>query len=227
MPYKKKRSTAAARRIQRAWRRKRYRKRRIARAVVNKTGITGKAGTHLVRQKVYDTYQIPAGGIPFYLNKTFQLSDLPQYTTFTRLYDEYCIYAVSHKIILNSNTAIDINQNLQLGYVLNERDASAFPATWSEFMERAAVKIKSLYPSGRNACQATMYIKPRPLTQLYESTTSTGYKINNRKVWCDMGDPTVPHYGLLYGFNNGIETLNYPIDVTVITTYYLGFKGLQ
>ncbi len=211
------------------WRKKRYRRRRIAKAIKLKTGITGKSGMHLVRQKVYRTYTIPASGVtplPFWRNVTFALNDLPQANSFRALYDQYCIFAVGTKIILNSNTSSTTNQNLQIGYVLNERDGDNNPADWTTFCERAGVKIKNLYPSGNNACQATMYVKPRPLTQMYESPASTGYKINFKKCWIDMRDPSVPHYGLLYGFNNGQQTLNAPVNVTVITTYYMGFRGL-
>ncbi len=227
MPYR--RRNMAARRIQRKWRGRRRRKARIRKAIVRKTGITGKAGIHMVKQKVYSTYDIPATGttpLPHWVNRTFTLSDLPQAAYFRQLYDEYCIFAVSTKIILNSNTDPTTNQNLQLGYTLIDKDGAANPVDWPAFMERASVKVKNLYPSGNNACQATMYLKPRPLTQLYESAASTGYALNRRKVWVDMADPTVPHYGLLYGFNNGQEILNAPVKVTVITTYYMGFKGL-
>ena len=229
MPFYRRKRVRAARRIQRRWRFRRNRKARINRAIVRKTGITGKAGMHLVKQKVYSTYDIPATGttpLPHWVNRTFTLSDLPQANSFRQLYDEYCIFGVSTKIILNSNTAIGTNQNLQIGYTLIDKDGASTPVDWSSFMERASVKIKNLYPSGNNACQATMYLKPRPLTQLYESVGSTGYALNRKKTWIDMGDPNVPHYGLLYGFNNGQETLNSPVKVTVITTYYVGFKGL-
>lgn len=229
MPFRYRRNNAA-RRIQRKWRNKRRRKARISKAIIKKTGITGKAGCHMVKQKVYSTFDIPATGttpLPHWVNRTFALADLPQAVSFRALYDQYCIFAVSTKIILNSNTDPTTNQNLQIGYVLNEKDGAGTPVDWTQFCERSAVKIKNLYPSGNNACQATMYLKPRPLTQLYESVGSTGYAVNTKKVWIDMGDPAVPHYGLLYGFNNGQETLNAPVKVTVITTYYVGFKGLQ
>lgn len=228
MPFRYRRRNAA-RRIQRKWRGRRRKRARIGRAIVRKTGITGKAGIHMVKQKVYSTFEIPASStnpLPFWKNITFQLTDIPQATSFRALYDQFCIFAVSTKIILNSNTSSTTNQNLQLGYVLNDRDGANTPVDWPQFMERAAVKIKNLYPSGNNACQATMYTKPRPLTQLYESPTSTGYKVNNKKCWIDMSDANVPHYGLLYGFNNGQEVLNAPINCTTITTYYIGFKGL-
>lgn len=194
------------------------------------TGITGKGGVHMVRQKVYSSYVIPATATnpgPFFVKKNFTLLDIPQAATFRQLYDEYKINAVSTKIILNSNTAIDVNQNLQLGYVLNDKDDSATPLDWNQFMERAGTKIRSLYPSGPNACSATMYLKPTPLTVLYESVASSGYALMRKAPFVDMGDPSVPHYGLLYGFNNGQETRNSPINVTLITTYYISFKGLK
>lgn len=227
MPFRKK--SYYAKKIQRKWRRKRFRKRRIAKAIVNKTGMTGKAGIHMVKQKSYSTFTIPASGttpLPHWVNRTFALADLPQATAFRQLYDEYCIFAVSTKIILNSNTEPSTNQNLQIGYTLTDKDGTGTPVDWDAFIERASVKIKNLYPSGNNACQAVMYLKPRPLTQLYESVGSTGYAVNRKKVWVDMSDPNVPHYGLLYGFNNGQGVLNAPVQCTVITTYYMGFRGL-
>ncbi len=230
MPFRYRRRRRAARRIQRFFRKRRGRKARISKAIINKTGMTGKAGVHMVKQKTYSTFVIPASGttpLPHWVNRTFALTDIPQATSFRALYDQYCIFAVSTKIILNSNTEPGTNQNLQIGYVLNDKDGTGTPVNWNQFMERSAVKIKNLYPSGNNACQATMYTKPRPLTQLYETVGSTGYAINNRKVWIDMSDANVPHYGLLYGFNNGQEILNNPVNCTVITTYYIGFKGLQ
>lgn len=217
----------------RAWRKKRWnrrnKKRRIAKAIVRKTGITGKAGCHLVKQKVYSTFTIPASGVtplPFYVNRTFTLADLPQASSFRQLYDQYCIFATSTKYILNSNTDPTTNQNMQVAYTTIDNDGSPNPPDWPAFMERASVKVKNLSPHSPNGCSVSIYQKPKPLTHLYESVSTTGYAVNTKKVWVDMSDPAVPHYGLLAGFNNGQETLNAEVKVTAITTYYMGFKGL-
>ncbi len=190
----------------------------------------GTSGTHMVKQKVYGTFTIPATATnpgAFFVRKSFTLADLPQALSFRQLYDQYRINAVSTKIILNSSTDPATNQNLQLGYVLNDRDDAATPVDWTAFMQRSAVKIKNLYPSGNNACQATMYMKPTPLVQLYESAVGTAYSLPKKAPWIDMGDPNCPHFGLLYGFNNGAEVRNAPTSVTLITTYYVSFKGMQ
>lgn len=214
-------------RKKRTYRKRPYRKRKTR---ISRFGIGGTPGVHMVRQKVYSTFTIPntatAPG-PFFVRRSFNLGELPQALSFRQLYDQYRINAVNTKILLNSNTDPTTNQNLQLGYVLNERDDAATPIDWTQFMERAAVRIKNLYPSGNGACQASMYVKPTPLTQIYESVAGTGYAVMRKAPWIDMGDPLVPHYGLLYGFNNGQETRNNEIKVTLITTYYMAFKGLQ
>jgi len=206
------------------------RRRRKRRVNTYGTGISGKGGVHLVRQKVYSTFTIPPTATnpgPYFVKTNFALKDLPQALSFRQLYDEYKINAVNVKIILNSNTSDTSNQNLQIGYVLNDKDDAATPLDWNSFLERAACKIKNLFPSGNRACEANMYLKPTPLTQLYESIGSTGYALMRKSPFVDMGDPTVPHYGLLYGFNNGQEVRNGETNVTVCTTYYMSFKGLK
>lgn len=193
------------------------------------TGISGRAGTHLVRQKVYSTFIIPATATapgPYFVKKNFSLSEIPQANTFRTLYDEYKINAVNTQVMLNAPTVNDGTQNLQLGYVLNDKDDAVTPVDWTAFMERAAVKVKNLYITAGRA-QHSMYIKPTPLQVLYESVASSGYALMKRAPFVDMGDPTVPHYGLLYGFNNGAEIRPTPIQVTLVTTYYLSFRGLK
>ncbi len=193
------------------------------------TGISGKGGVHMVRQKVYSTFTIPATATnpgPYWVKKNFTLSDLPQALSFRSLYDEYRINAVSTQVMLNTVTVNDSTQNLQLAYVLNDKDDAATPLSWSQFMERAAVKVKNLYISCGKA-QHSMYLKPTPLNVLYESAVSSGYGLMKKSPFVDMGDPTVPHYGLLYGFNNGAESRATPIQVTLVTTYYMSFRGLK
>lgn len=184
----------------------------------------------MVRQKVYSTFVIPTTATspgPYFIAKQFTLSDIPQALSFRQLYDEYKINAVSTKIILNSNTNTGSNQNLQLGFVTNDKDSSAIPGSWSTFLERAGTKIRNLYPGMPNGCSASMYVKPTPLTVLYETNVSSGYALMKKAPFVDMGDPAVPHYGLLYGFNNGQEERNNTCEVTVCTTYYLSFRGLK
>ncbi len=193
------------------------------------TGITGKGGVHMVRQKVYSTFVIPATSTnpgPYWVKKNFTLADLPQALSFRQLYDEYKINAVSTQVILNTSTVNNDTQNLQLAYVLNDKDDAATPLSWTQFMERAAVKVKNLYITCGKA-QHSMYLKPTPLSVVYESAVSSGYALMKKAPFVDMGDPSVPHYGLLYGFNNGAETRNTPIQVTLVTTYYMSFKGLK
>ncbi|AXQ66274.1 MAG: capsid protein [Cressdnaviricota sp.] len=224
MPYRKRR--APRRRPRRNFRRLRRRKR----VKTYGTGISGRGGVHLVRQKVYSTFTIPPTATnpgAHFVKQNFTLADLPQALSFRQLYDEYKINAVNVKIILNSATTAATNQNLQIGYVLNDKDDAATPLDWNAFLERAACKIKNLYPTGPRACEANMYLKPTPLTQLYESLGTTGYALMKKSPFVDMGDPTVPHYGLLYGFNNGAEQRNLPVSVTVCTTYYMSFRGLK
>ncbi len=193
------------------------------------TGITGKGGVHMVRQKVYTTFTIPSTATqpgPYFVKKSFTLADLPQALSFRQLYDEYKINAVSTQVMLNAPTVNDGTQNLQLAYVLNDKDDDVIPLTWNIFLERAATKIKNLYITAGRA-QHSMYVKPTPLTALYNSPVSTGYGLMRKAPFVDMANASLPHFGLLYGFNNGAEIRPTPIVVTLVTTYYMSFKGLK
>ncbi len=225
MPYRR-RTRAPRRRPRRNVRRLRRRKRRIK---TYGTGISGRGGVHLVRQKVYTTFTIPSTATqpgPYFVKKSFTLADLPQALSFRQLYDEYKINAVSTQVMLNAPTVNDGTQNLQLAYVLNDKDDDVIPLTWSIFLERAAAKVKNLYITAGRA-QHSMYLKPTPLTALYNSPVSTGYGLMKKAPFVDMANANLPHFGLLYGFNNGAEIRPTPIVVTLVTTYYMSFKGLK
>lgn len=66
----------------------------------------------------------------------------------------------------------------------------------------------STVPSSINACitrggkmatwpnKLTMKWKPRPLTMLYESVSTTAYGLRSRPTWVDSSDTACPHYGI-------------------------------
>lgn len=219
-------------RTRRRFRRKRNYRRRATRARIPRIGrLTGMNGTHMVRQKVFEQGIIPASGVtplPYYINKTYNFSQINQAVSFRNLYDRYCIYGASIQIIFNDNQPPTGNQSMTLAWS-QDHDGAATPASWNIFLERANVRTKTMTCGGNINTQWSTYTKPKPLGMLYESPAGTGYQIlpRNKPVWIDMSDPAVPHYGTLIGLNNGMETLNVAIHYTIITTYYLGFRGLQ
>lgn len=72
------------------------------------------------------------------------------------------------------------------------------------------------------------FLKPRFQTQIYETLTSTGYGLGNRKTWLDVDDNEIPHYGLKYLVtppNPQNPTDDQVIYFDMYIKYYLEFRG--
>lgn len=215
--------------------RRRKPRKRIRRRRKRKTNIprmlsrTGMNGTHMIRQKAFTPFQIGALGLPQFTQFEFSLANVPQVATFQRLYDRYCIYGVSTRIIMNDFQPPAGNQSFTAAVSIDKDSVVASPPDWNAFIERANTKMKTMTTGYKGANELFWRQKPKPLAPLYKSLTDQGYQIlpSNKPVWIDCADESVPHYGALVGFNNAGQTLNVPINCTMITTYWLGFQGIQ
>lgn len=186
-------------------------------------------GTHMVRQKTFDPLIIGAVGLPQFNQFEYNLSSVPQVATFQRLYDRYCIYGVSTRIVMNDYQPPAGNQSFTAAISIDKDSVVANPPNWNAFIERGNTKMKTMTTGYKGANELFWKQKPKPLAPLYKSALTSGYQIlpSNKPVWIDCADPSVPHYGALVGWNNANGILNVPIHCTVITTYYLGFQGVQ
>ncbi len=215
------------RRARRPIRRKpRKRKRRSVPQILRRTGMNG---THMVRQKTFTSLQIGALGLPQFEQFEYSLANLPQLVAFQKMYDRYTIYGVSTRIIMNDNQPPTGNQSFSAAISIDKDSIVATPPDWDAFIERGNTRMKTMTTGYKGANELFWKQKPKPLSPLYKSLTDQGYQIlpTSKPVWIDMADPTVPHYGALVGFNNAAGALNVTINCTVITTYFLGFQGLQ
>lgn len=186
-------------------------------------------GTHMVRQKTFENMTIGTLGLPQFTEFSYSLTNLPQLVSFQKMYDRYTIYSVSTQIIMNDFQPPAGNLSFSAAISIDKDSIVATPPDWNSFIERGNVRMKTMTTGYKGANNLFWKQKPKPLSPLYKSALTTGYQINNssKPIWIDMADPTVPHYGALVGFNNAAGVLNQPIQCTVITTYYLGFRGLQ
>ncbi len=130
---------------------------------------------------------------------------------------------------MNDNNPPLGNQTFSAAVSQDRDDIIAAPATWNGLLERANTRLKTMSSGYKGANQLYFKSKPKPLSPVYKSAVGTGYQVlpRNKPVWIDCTDPTVPHYGTLVGWNNAASLLNIPINCTVITTYFLGLRGLQ
>lgn len=198
-----------------AYRRKRIMKRTRARLAMN---------VHRFKRKVV------LGNIQAYNNGStfnaaaafsFKLSDLPQYTDFTNLFDQYKLTGVKLDFIpFADNVSWEVASNgasvaAPGGPLLIsvDQDDATIPASASEMLSRQNVKV---VPVGR---RHQMFLRPK-YGDIANTTTlapATGF------IDCDT--PNTPHYGVKC-WMAAPNVVNTNFTYQVWATYYVTLKGV-
>lgn len=152
---------------------------------------------------------------------TFSLSDLPNLSEFSNLFDYYKLSGVKLRFttLLDSNSQTGLNSYFPKMYYAYDYDDSVAPNNSDDLRQRAGCKIRWLLPNRSHG----IFIRPKYLNQIYNGV-STGYQLG-KQGWLDMSDSGAPHYGLKYV----IENLNNDLgqQVQVEATYYFSMRGTR
>jgi hypothetical protein len=124
-----------------------------------------------------------SGGYPMALS--FQLSDVPNASDFTNLFDFYTIDRVDVAIMIGS-------QALQITSCVDYNDA-ALPASRAELIERSEAEVMTLAVGNYQAYRRTVI--PRVSAEIYQGLT-TGYGLGKVGQLIDTQTGAVPFYGL-------------------------------
>jgi len=165
---------------------------------------------------------------------TFKLTDLINYSEFTTLFDQYKILKVVFKIqmITNPDAVYDYNKNNtsagnsnnfypKFWYIRDYDSGSS--ETVSSMKERQGAKFFIMRPNK----EYSVALKPMVQVQTYKTATTTGYA--PKRLWLDIADNNVPHYGL----KTVVDCLGVdPVDATGFSyrwecKYYVAFKGVR
>lgn len=124
----------------------------------------------------------------------FRINQIPGISEFTALYDQYRIDKVVFRAIPytteNATTGTTPPWGLAPVYTVIDLDSAATPPDTATLREYTSVRThQALKPVVR-------VLRPRALTQIYRSTTSTAYALANPRQWLDLGETDVPHYGI-------------------------------
>lgn len=166
---------------------------------------------------------------------TFQVSDVLSIAEFGALFDSYKI----KKVVINIQLVNNPNSTIQPANTpaATSNSENFYPKLWYirdyddnttetllQMKERAGVKYRVMRPNS----VLKIVLKPKVQIQAYKTAVSSGY-IPKGNQWLDMGDTTIPHYGLkLCSDNLGLDPLStagfrYRIDVR----YHMAFKGVR
>jgi len=127
----------------------------------------------------------------------FTLADVPAYTEFTALFDQYRIAWVRVEFFPcfdSSQAALFGAQAAQYFpfYTAVDYDDSSAPASVDAICQYSNCQRHQL---GK---KFTVFIRPRCLSMIYRSAVATDYALAPYGQWLDCGNASTPHYGLHY-----------------------------
>lgn len=156
-----------------------------------------------------DILTLPTGtstvfGTPFMLNQ------LPNYTEYTALFDQYRIAAIKITFIPRSNSSEIGSTMLPILYYVSDATDATLPTSTAELYEYPRLKYKQL------SKPYSLYFKPKFADAAYQGAFS-GYAVN--KGWLSTASPAVQHFGL-----KGVVDVQTPTSMSLIYKFYLQFK---
>lgn len=135
--------------------------------------------------------------------QNFALNQLPNYTEFTSLFDQFKICKVYYRFVLRrspSDITTAANKGLLTSVVwVHDFDGGSGTPTSADELYQYGKRCRQIWLSDSKPCSKWFCIKPARLAQEYESGVAAAY----RPMWkgyVNCGDNATPHYGLV-GFN--------------------------
>lgn len=172
----------------------------------------------LITRGLFYTGITSPAAVPAYYGYEFKLSDLPDYTEFTNLFDEYRILRIKLYFIPSIHTQNNNNSYLVPWFLtaVDKDDASA-PASYSAMLQYPGCKISTM--------QRKHYVSfsPRVATAVYGGPATTSY--GSKSMYLDCGSPGVPHYGLKIGVGNSLTAGIYGYHI--FAKYVVSFRGVR
>lgn len=189
-----------------------------------KTYITGKKTFNVKRTVLLSPYNLSDQRV--YGALSFNLSQLPNYTEFTALFDQYRINKI--KVTMyphadNSQTPVNAtNDFIPLIAFCTDTDDSTAPASVDELNQRSNVRYTKFNKP------ISIWIKPHVDTEIYRSAVTTGYG-NIANAWIDSASSDIPHYGLKWAIMGDSETglgANSIMKYEIVLQFYCSFRGV-
>lgn len=163
---------------------------------------------------------------PSFKDLEFKLSDVPNFTEFTALYDQYCIKGV--KVVFMPRFNVALSNSID---PLNYPVSSQIPQVWSILdydganptTQNAMLQYQNLKIT-KGTSYHNRYVIPAVVNEVYNSPTTTAYA-PKKKVWLDSANTSVPHYGMTVMVPEANTSSSAAWDVKI--TYYLAFKNVR
>lgn len=156
----------------------------------------------------------------------YRLSDLPNYTEFTALFEEYMITGVKLSFTLRRSVQVQstgatnsysTHPHLYYNVDITGNDITA--SNINGMLEQPNTKRVRLQTEKSTG----IYLQPRTSNIIYNTGVTPAYGVN-RAQWIPTAYPNVYHYGLKMLIDEFTDTGNF---VDCIATYYVKFRGCK
>lgn len=137
---------------------------------------------------------ITGTGTTNFLSANFQLSQVPNSTSYTALFDSYRISSVKLTFVYRGQNS----SSQPVIYIVTDHDDSGNPTTINSILERAKSRILT-FSNARNVQSHGLI--PAVATGALQSTTLQPGTVSY-KPWLDTAYPSVGHFGVKYAVDN-------------------------
>jgi hypothetical protein len=138
------------------------------------------------------TLNIVGGSIGAADGVSFKLNDLPNYTDFTNLFQQYRIVQVRASV--RAQSFVLASGDFPQLYIWFDYDDASVPVAPVQF-EAQTLSTSTLTANG---LVYDRILNPRILSEIYQGATSTGYATQSSQLWLSTGYPGIPYFGLKY-----------------------------
>lgn len=146
---------------------------------------------------------------------TYRLDQLPNYTDFTNLYDEYKINAISCKYIFDRNSSsIDNTGDIPRLLTVEDWNDATAPVGETEMLEYASFKSARLDKVVKRYFKAHQVLSGRTVSPQWNECTAAGVQ--------------TPHHGMKQGVVATANTGAVPLGLlNVYTTFYIACRNAK
>ncbi len=197
-----------------------------------KTGV--KTGFLKVEQKVLSQEIIlPAGPNPTGIVEKlkFEIADIPQFSTYSALFDQYRLTGVKVTLLPTTNTDDRTNPGGSFIWSI-DLDGDTTINTFDDILQCSNSHTSPWSMTGGMTPYKKMFVRPRTRDALVRDICNNvpvlSTALGDSKQWIDLGDRgTTEHFGLNLGWYFGNTELAYEQELNMITTYYIQFRKVR
>jgi hypothetical protein len=152
---------------------------------------------------------------------TFRLTDVPQYTNFTALFDMYRIDAVEVEFLISQMGANMLYPTL---YWTPDYDDATAPANANTILEFQTAEVYQ-FTEAKTAFRRL--VQPRVANTVYNGIVASGYSTLPVNTFINSDTPGVAYYGMKYWLVGYNSTTANQSNIQIVLRYHLSFKYIK